>query len=271
MGKFRILIIIVLLGALLTGGYVVVDQKLKELTPDSSGITEDTSLEVGGIKWYQDRLKNYNLAVFNNVPEVFFTSASAQTVREQAIQNDLALAVNGSYYRGTNVASEHAGLLIIKGQLLEPLAFDKTGQLTHVVVLDHRVNKMSFHDVTGFNADEYTATRYSAFQTGPLLIQDNAIQLGLIAASANGESRHLRSILGYTDSGESFVMITRVNFRLADLAAKLAEFEIFSGKTINVINLDGGTSTAMYSPLLEQFNFGETKRLPIIFGVPLQN
>jgi hypothetical protein len=163
------------------------------------------------------------------------------------------------------VESEHAGLLQIKGEKFWDMVPDK--QLTHVVIYDEKADSLDFVATGDFVEKNYKDKKYTLFQTGPVLIRDGVVQVAQIKSSLNGEGRFLRTVLGITGTGEKFVLITRVNFTLLDLANMINAFPVFKDKPLTVINLDGGTSTAMYSKELEQFNYRESSRLPVVIGV----
>ncbi|NES18723.1 MAG: hypothetical protein F6K41_07275 [Symploca sp. SIO3E6] len=51
------------------------------------------------------------------------------------------------------------------------------------------------------------------------------------------------------------------------MADYLLTLSVFSGKTLHVVNLDGGTSTALYSQTNPELNLNEAAVLPILLGL----
>ena len=90
-----------------------------------------------------------------------------------------------------------------------------------------------------------------------------------ILKSVNGSGEYIRSILGYTDSGDKFFLITTKAYTLNDLANEILKLDIFQGEDVNAINLDGGSSTFIYSSENKDYNIGSFKTLPIILGAEL--
>jgi hypothetical protein len=261
----KLLVFLILITSLLVGGYFLINSQLnvKDRTVDS--VTRDRFIVSDGIQWYQDPDKQFNLAIFRKPFTLTFVAEDAQTLKEQSFLAEYNLAINATYYRGSFVESEHSGLLQIKGERFWDIVPDK--QLTHIVAYDEAEDTLEFIPTSDFTESRYVGEDYTLFQTGPLIIEENEIQTDLINNSLNGDSRSLRTVFGVTDNGDKFVLITRVNYTLTTLAEDILGFPIFAGKRITVINLDGGNSTAMYSKELDQFNYRESSRLPVVIGV----
>lgn len=264
MSKFKLLIVLMIIVGGVAGGISLIDRDLSALQGVDTDLQQ--SITADGITWYQNTDKSFSIATFQHPLYIAYSAENAQSLQEQAALNKLILAVNGGFYRGSYVESEYAGLLQLDGESMSPLVeFEK--QLTHVMVYDIVDDILKFEPAEGFEIKNYDSQEYTLMQTGPLVIKDNQVQDQLISESLNGTGRYLRTLIGYTNDGIKFLVITRVNFDLQKLAVALLEFEPFQGKQINVLNLDGGTSTAMYSRDFEQYNFGVSKRLPSIIGV----
>ena len=104
------------------------------------------------------------------------------------------------------------------------------------------------------------------FQTGPLVIQDNKISSEYINSSLNGQGSYIRTLIGYTET-EKFVVITTRFYKLEDVANEILNLEIFKEKKVNLMNLYGGPSTAIYSKDYSAINFNETKKLRLVIRV----
>lgn len=268
MSKLKLLIIVVVILGVIYGGSKLIEQSLSKSSVDTV-LTSDNCQEVKSITYCEDAGKTLQLAIFTKGLVVDFRDSEAGSIKDQSLLEHLNLVVNGSYFRGSYVDAQHAGLLQIKGEPLYQIATNDD-QVTHIVVFDEKDNTLKFEEAKDFPIDSYKKDYYTLFQTGPLLIKNSQVQTDLITASNNGGGKYLRTVLGYTSTGEKFFLITKVNYDLTKLSEKILGLPMFANKIINVVNLDGGTSTAMYSADFPNFNFGESKRLPSILGVKVE-
>ncbi|MGB3692886.1 MAG: phosphodiester glycosidase family protein [Spirulinaceae cyanobacterium] len=171
--------------------------------------------------------------------------------------NQLNTAINAGYFHGDY---SHSGLLEISGATIAPIVPDDV-QVTHIVEIGETINIYPASTYTT-NSDEKIK-----FQTGPLILKNNQIQEDYIHSSLNGDGEYLRSILGTTEAGEVFFLATTELYSLTDLAEYMLCLNMFSGKAITAINLDGGTSVALYAQENEDIRLGLEKRLPFFLGV----
>jgi exopolysaccharide biosynthesis protein len=255
---------------LILGGVYAVNSKLSEA--QVNGVeTEATCQELNEITWCQyaqeNAVKAINIAIFEKPISISFTKKDATSIQNQAVLSNFALATNGTYYMDTPMNATHSGLLQIDGELISSLAVDPTKQLTAVVVYDNEENTLEILSANDFTVEDYADEKYTLFQTGPVIIKDGEIAEDEISASANGNSKAMRTLLGVLDDGRRFLLVTRLDFALYDLADTLLKLDVFQGKNMTVVNLDGGSSTAMYSRDLDNFNWRKTTRLPSIIGV----
>ena len=106
------------------------------------------------------------------------------------------------------------------------------------------------------------------FQTGPLVIQANVLDMPSIHQSINGLRSHQRTLLGYTEEDKlKFFITVRKSERLDTLGEYLLKLSIFEGKTLSVINLDGGPSVALATQSHPEINHNEQAVLPILFAL----
>jgi uncharacterized protein YigE (DUF2233 family) len=182
------------------------------------------------------------------------------SLKKLAQQEDLIFMINAGYF---TKEKQHAGGLIIEAELLFP--FFQNNQLTHVVTFDSVLNNVGVVNVEDFINNNTFAYDF-AFQTGPLIISNNVIQDDYINNSINGNELAKRSLMGINERGEVFFIVTRKVFSLATLAEKLLEVEGLGSK-ISIVNLDGGSSVAMYLSHKEEFQIGENKILPALIGL----
>lgn len=159
----------------------------------------------------------------------------------------------------------HAGWLSIFGTQYTPLKDDR--QLSHMVVLDTSVGYIDFPSLDLWDSSMTSKTSLE-FQSGPLVIDANTVDTLSINASINGKSLHLRTFLAYTDEGNmKYFIISRRAGSLAKIAEQLLTLPIFEEKKLSVMNLDGGSSTALYSQKHPGLNFNENHPLPIMLGI----
>lgn len=263
MSRIKILIVLVII---IGGAFAGVNYLNQQLAAGGSGNNSQVQpVTSNGITYYMPADEKFIVARFHKPLEYKFTAKNAQNLKEQSYIENYLLSFNASYYRGSYVNAEHAGLLQLKGDLIEDLVLDK--QLTHIVVYDHQTDRFKFLPAANFDQEAYITEDYTLFQTGPLVLENNQVQIDLIDNSTNGTGKYLRTLLGYTDKGDTFVVATKVNFTLTDIANELLKLELFKGEKLTLVNLDGGASTAIYSKDHTKFSFGESKRLPLIIGV----
>jgi hypothetical protein len=106
------------------------------------------------------------------------------------------------------------------------------------------------------------------FQTGPLVIQANVLDMPSIRQSINGLRSHQRTMLAYTEEDRmKFFITVRKPERLDKLGEHLLKLSIFEGKKLSVINLDGGASVALVSQAHAEMNHNGAAVLPILFAL----
>ncbi len=170
--------------------------------------------------------------------------------------------INGSFFDGARGNAGHAGWLSLFGLRISPLRDDR--QLTHIVRWNGRTQAVQFLPTPSFepSADPVLVE----FQTGPLIIDGGKIQTHLIQSSINGATRHTRTLLATLDGHRSFLITVREQVTLFELAARLQRLSIFQHGRLDVINLDGGSSVALFLRDIPDANYNVDDRLPILIG-----
>jgi len=105
------------------------------------------------------------------------------------------------------------------------------------------------------------------FQTGPLIIDSNKAALALIQHSVNGSGRYKRTLLAITDNSMLFLITVRNRVSLDSLAGYLLSLPIFASHRLDVVNLDGGSSVALFVQDHSELNYNESAHLPMLIGV----
>ncbi len=219
-------------------------------------------------KWFLSQDKSFTVVVFNNHDlDIRFTAENAQSLKEQTQSEEWKMAINGGYFAGSLISATPIGGLSIRGEVLTEVVNDSQNQITQVVIFDHEQLKLNIVPLSQFSSSAYADSRYSYFQTGPLVLKDNQLQSTQIKDSINGVDKYLRAVVGITDKGEIVLGVSRIAMSLEEFANKLLSVETLADRKVTLVNLDGGSSTAIFSPELDQFNFGENKRLPYVIGV----
>lgn len=192
----------------------------------------------------------------SNSIELLVNDKATLTTESFAKNSNCIGMINAGYFLSDY---SHAGFLKLNGEIIANLARTDT-QITHVVSLD--TMEFNLPAVTF----DITESKVNMFQTGPLLIQSNTIQNELIQNSINGDGNYLRSALGYTDANEILFIANMLPITLENFSEEILKSEILANKTINVINLDGGSSVSLYTKKKEA-QYGIAKKLPFYLCV----
>lgn len=221
--------------------------------------------EAQSAQYYRDEDTGVSVVLFSRDIEFSYTREPTRTVQELANKQGFIVAVNGSFFHGSSVRAEHAGLFQYKGAVQTQLAPRDT-QLSHVIVYNHESMALQFQPAATLDVNMHNSPAYTLIQTGPLVLQKNNIHEASITGSLNGTGRYIRTLLGYTDEKEFFFVISTRNYTLTALGQQLLEHPVLQGRTLDVINLDGGSSTSMFTREHETMNYMVDRPLPILIG-----
>jgi hypothetical protein len=179
-----------------------------------------------------------------------------------ARREKLRCVINGSFFEGARGNASHAGWLWLYGLEITPVMDDR--QLTHVVRNNSTHRTIEFLPARSFEASN--DPRVIEFQTGPLIIENGRIREDLIRASINGSSKHTRTLLATLDHRRCFFITVTDRVTLAELADTLLRLTVLRGGRLDVVNLDGGSSVALYLRDIPGLNSNADDRLPIVIG-----
>lgn len=171
--------------------------------------------------------------------------------------------INATYFSGPRSNAKHVGWLRINGHIYEPISDDK--QLTHVARIDRHTGDISFTYYKDFIA-EYNED-FLEFQTGPLVVENNKVAEDYIRSSINGLRTAERTLLASTDNKHLYFIICKSYKDLISIGSYLIKLSPFARKRLNVINLDGGPSTALYSNNYSKLNYNSAASLPFLLGI----
>ena len=186
--------------------------------------------------------------------------ASLKEIAEKGSWNVL---VNASYFAGSASKAKHVGLLNIYGKLIAQKEYDK--QLTHIVRYNKKLNSIFFYDYNGYEPVNDSSTL--EIQTGPIVIENNKLASNYISACINGGRKAERTLIAAIDDKPAFFIVVRDKVSLTELGNFLLQVPIFAGKKLDVMNLDGGSSTSLYLSNFPQLNFKDSKQLPFLLGI----
>lgn len=261
--KFKIGLCILLLFCL--GGAGITILQLRKTSNQEKlsqpNINPDSSVKDGDVMIY--KFKNYDMTIVSFVGSFDFIYKPSQDLSVEAVatKSNYRYMVNGSFFEASK---EHAGWLSVLGQEKTPIKEDK--QLSHIIRYNPETGVLSFVEAQLFKP--LTENTNIEFQSGPLIIKNNKVTKKYIEQSINGLLLFERTLLGYTEEdGRKYFIITKNNVKLDELADYLLRLSVFSGKTLNVVNLDGGSSVALYSQTYPEFSFNEAAILPILLGI----
>ena len=225
-------------------------------------IIEDAVFMDEDILVQNDNIFGLTIIGFKDNYDIIYAPSGPLTLDKAGVKYPFRYIINGSYFEGSRV---HAGWLSVFGDQHTPLKVDR--QLTHMAILDTSLTYLDFPDLELWN-ENMTNEKAIEFQTGPLVIYNSGVDTLSIQASINGTGTHLRTLLATTrEDGFTYFIITREPCRLNELGDYLLSMDVFSGKTLDVMNLDGGSSTALYSRNHPELNFNTRRALPLFLGI----
>lgn len=189
------------------------------------------------------------------------TQAFAKTLKELSEEENFVLGINGGYYTED---FKPDGLFMERKKILRP--FSRERMLSACI----RINMTGKVTLIPKNSECcFKASAYSAMQTGPWIIRNGAIN-PIIERSQSHLAKiqrfygpHRRTVLAESNDKKMIVIITS-SASLLQLANILKNYPqaFHIKKIITAINLDGGSSTAMYIKFDKQpFYASEFKRV----------
>ena len=203
-----------------------------------------------------------SIIAFQRNFEIVYEPSQRLSIHQVGQRFKYRYLVNGSFFERSG---EHAGWLSVSGSNLIPLKQDR--QLTHIAILNTTTSELVFKSAELWKPSMSDKANIE-FQTGPLVIQANVLDMPSIRQSINGLRSHRRTLLGSTeeDMMKFFIMVRKPE-RLDKLGEYLLKLSIFEGKTLSVINLDGGPSVALESQAHPELNHNVDAVLPILFAL----
>lgn len=174
-------------------------------------------------------------------------------------EKNLDFLINGGFFLEN---FSHAGLLAKYGNVEVQIAtLDK--QVRGILTMYE--NSIEINNIDNY----HLRNSYVEFQTGPIILRNNIKQQNDINLSVNGNSKHLRSIIGKTNENQIFLFASRKFMTLNEVSDKLVKHKFFANMSIDAINLDGGNSVSLVYDDNKVGGTGLQKRLPFYIGFRL--
>ena len=230
-----------------------------------------TAQQISPDKVYHDGLNE--ISVYNDFGmtivsvrqgfDFLFVPENVDALESVARDHRYRFVINGSFFDGSALHAGHSGWLRIYGKTYSPLRPDV--QLTHIVRFDSASMKTAFIDTDLFKAenDDHSIE----FQTGPLIVDSNRVALSLIQHSVNGSGKYKRTLMAVTDNSGLFLITVRNRVSLDSLANYLLSLSLFAPHRLDVVNLDGGSSVALFVQSHPELNYNESAHLPMLIGI----
>lgn len=252
---FRITILALFLFIGIFGVYSLQNYNNQNVEQETPQVLSEVINAPPEIKIY-DKENGVFTVIFPDQNIKLFNNTELKTTQDLTDAFDFNYVINAGFFLEDK---SHAGLLLLNSEIKVPLArLDK--QLSHVVTFDN--STINFIDKNDFIDDGVQ----NAFQVGPLFIDKNNIREDLINNSINGRGRYLRSILGVTESGKSFFIAFTRPKSLNEVYEYILELKDLKNEIVSAVNLDGGSSVAIFSSKDDTFTFGSQKKLPFFLG-----
>jgi exopolysaccharide biosynthesis protein len=233
-------------------------------TTQVHGITPDETITDGNITVYS-YLKDPSLRIVSIPDSIHYVYSPKNTKTFLQIAKDMNFRymINATYFSGSARDASHAGWLWIYGTLYEQVAEDK--QLTHIVSINRLSKKISYTYYKDFKSE--LDKDCLEFQTGPLIIENSKLAEDCIKSSINGLRNAPRTMLASLDNKQMFFIISESSRDLITLGNYIMKLSVFYGKRLDVVNLDGGPSTALYSKNYSKLNYNDEAVLPFHLGI----
>ncbi len=117
-----------------------------------------------------------------------------------------------------------------------------------------------------FNNPEKIKSWINTFQAGPFIIKNNIINKLEIENSTHWKTKHYRTLIWKDNKWYNYFILTTWKYKLQNLAIILLNIQEFKKYTLNIINLDGGPSTAYYNTIQKEW-FNTNSTLPFFINI----
>jgi len=231
--------------------------------PDKS-LRPDETIKDGNITVFNYKLADMTIVTVPDTLNFIFVPNEVKPFEEMAKENNFRYMINSTYFAGNNLKAKHCGILKNYEQIISPdLMQDK--QIKYVVSYNRKDRKIDYSYFENFKPSSDANTL--EFQTGPLVIENNKLSDTAIRSSINWERKTKRTLIASLDNKDIFLIIVRENVDMINLGKFLLKLSIFKDRKLDVMNLDGGSSTALYSKNHPKLGYRLSARLPLLIGI----
>ncbi len=229
----------------------------RTILPDE--IYHDGELEVYTFKQFDMTI----VSIHGNI-NFIYEPFNAKPFGELTKENGFRYTINSTYFAGSNINATHCGWLKMYGNKIISKKINDA-QIKYIVQYNKHNKKIHF-----FYYEDFITTDDSnslEFQTGPMVVESDSLSVQSIASSINGMRKASRTLLASTDHENIYFITVRASVQLQEIGNFLRSLSIFDKKKLDIINFDGGPSTALYSKNISKINYNTKSRLPFLLGV----
>jgi|GEM_PF-2443437 exopolysaccharide biosynthesis protein len=247
--------------------YGLLDDKFQPFkgTMENYNTAADVFYDDKNINVYKYKQSEMTIVSVPDTLYYIYAPINANSVEETAKEGGYRYVINSTYFAGTNTNATHCGRLRVYGKTyVQELIDDK--QLEYVAQYNRRQQTMRFFSKSEFVLDKDSLNSIE-FQTGPLVVKNGVVVKKAISSSLNGLREAKRTLIGVTDDKHIYFIIVESDVDLIELGQYLLRLDIFKGKKLDVMNLDGGSSTALYSQNNPEVNYNSQAVLPFLLGI----
>ncbi len=195
--------------------------------------------------------------VFNGVG-----NTASRLVRD----GEYAAVLNASYFgRHQDGTYFPAGVWYDNGFLISPQMIPQK-DLNLQVLAYYYSGSIDFYENSEIDISSLSHTTPGLyFNAWPWLVKDGTINPDIVRSRSHRQSKAYRTAMLRTETGELYFVIATEKIDLPQLIVFIYKSRfIQKDEKFNLVNLDGGSSTSLWSPIVK---FNATKRLPLFIGV----
>ncbi|MCE1190404.1 MAG: phosphodiester glycosidase family protein [Ignavibacteria bacterium] len=229
---------------------------MASLVPKNSDTLQTINEDTYTVYW--DHHADLIIVKIHEISEYVFIPNPTLSLKEYAEKEKLQIVVNASYFDGYGPYTP-AGYLKIKDSLYSQVKIDR--QLQYCFDYNIQTRLLKIFPITHLESP----TNSIIVQTGPLLMQHDTVCYKSIEDCINGTRITARTAIA-SDLAGLYIVISRRGYKLTEFAEKCKNSGIFS-HDLQLINLDGGSSTALFIKEHPELSFHSEKILPILIGV----
>jgi hypothetical protein len=229
-------------------------------------ISKDEVLYDGNITIYNYTQFQTTIISLPDTIDFIYNPACIKTIIQTGQESGLRYLVDAPYFNGMNESEKYTGRLTIYGNALFPEIDFIDDQRTHIVQYNKREQKIRFVKRDEFVSDKDSLNSLE-FQAGPVVINNNLVDTNCIKSSLHKTKNASRTLLASTNNKNVFFITIRDGVDLAEIGKFLLSLDIFKGGKLDVINLNDGSASALYSRKFSTIRFNSFYKIPFLLAV----